>query len=93
MLLGDLIARFTDEAVAAETFLGLSNLALLAYVRAQAQSSGLDLGAYAAAAAQRYASEASEEEWITLIGAMSRAPDPGAVYLERALMHTGSVAP
>jgi hypothetical protein len=87
MLLGDLMARFTDESVAEEAILRLANLPLLAELRAQAQASGLDLGAYAAAAASRYASEAPDEEWTTLIGAMSRAKDPGAVYLERALLY------
>jgi hypothetical protein len=87
MLLGDLIAQFTDEAVAEETILGLSDLALLAELRARAQASGLDLGAYAAAAVNRYASEASDEEWVTLMGALGRADDPGAIYLKRALAY------
>jgi len=87
MLLGDLIAQFTDETVAEEAILGLSDLALLAELRAQAQASGLDLGAYAAAAVNRFASEASDEEWVTLIGAMGRAQDPGAIYLKRALAY------
>jgi hypothetical protein len=85
VLLGDLVARFADETVAEEAILGLSDLALLAALRARAETSGLDLGAYAAAAVNRYASDASDEEWVTLIGAMGRARDPGAVYLERAL--------
>jgi hypothetical protein len=46
MLLGNLIARFADETVAEEAILGLSDLALLAELRAQAEASGLDLGAY-----------------------------------------------
>ena len=52
-----------------------------------AEASGLDLGSFAAAAACRYAAEASHEEWITLMGAMGRARDPGASYLERALAY------
>ena len=87
MLLGDLIARLFDETVAEEAILGLSDLALLAQLRARAEASKLDLGAYAEAAASRYASEASDEEWITLMGAMGRAQDPGAVYLKRALAY------
>jgi len=85
MLLGDLIARFTDEAVAEEAILSLGNLSLLAAARAQAHAEGLEPGAFAAAATLRFASEAPDEEWTTLIGALSRASDPGAVYLERAL--------
>jgi hypothetical protein len=87
MLLGDLIAQFTDEAVAEEAILGLADLSLLAESRARAQASGLDLGAYAAAAVNRYASDASDEEWVTLLGALGRARDPGAIYLERALAY------
>lgn len=87
MLLGNLIARFSDETAAEEAILGLSDLVLLAELHAQAQANGLDLGAYAAAIVNRYASEASDEEWITLMGAMGRAPDPGAIYLERALAY------
>ena len=87
MLLGDLIAGLTDDVIAEEAILDLTDLALLAEVRTRAQADGLGLGAYAAAAVSRYAAEASDEEWITLIGAMGRAPDPGAVYLDRALSH------
>ncbi len=87
MQLGELIARFADEAEAEEAILGLADLALLAELRKRADADGLDLGAYAAAAVNRYAAVASDEEWITLIGAMSRARDPGAIFLERALAH------
>jgi hypothetical protein len=87
MLLGDLIAGLTDDVFAEEAILDLTDLALLAEVRARAQADGLGLGTYAAAPVSRYAAEASDEEWITLIGAMGRAPDPGAVYLDRALAY------
>ena len=87
MMLGDLVARLADETAVEETLFGLTDLALLADLRAQADASGLDLGPYAAAAASRYASDAPEEEWVTLIGAMSRSQDPGAVYLKRAFAY------
>jgi hypothetical protein len=92
MLLGDLIARLSDDVAAEELVLGLADLALLARLRAQADASGLDLGAYVAAAVNRYASEAPAEEWTTLMGAMTRAQDPGAVYLERALAYVARPA-
>jgi hypothetical protein len=88
MMLGELIARMTDEAVVEETLFALTDLALLADLRARADASGLELGAYAAAAASRYASNAPEEEWVTLMGAMSRSQDPGSVYLKRAFAYT-----
>lgn len=87
MMLGDLVARLADETAAEETLLALTDLTLLADLRAQADANGLELGPYAAAAASRYASEATEEEWVTLMGAMSRSQDPGAVYLKRAFAY------
>jgi hypothetical protein len=87
VLLGDLIARFKDEAVAAETVLAIGDLAMLAALREQAAATGLDIGACIAAAVRRYASHASDEEWITLMGLMGRAQDPGAVYLKRAVVY------
>jgi hypothetical protein len=85
MLLGDVLARFDDEAVAAETMLALDDLALLARLREQAEADGQSLGAFAAAAVRRYAAGASDEEWITLMGALGRARDPGLVCLRRAV--------
>ena len=76
-----------DGTAIEETLLSLADLALLAELRAQADADGLELGAYAAAAATRYASEASEEEWVTLLGAMARTQDPGLIYLKRAFVH------
>ena len=88
MLLGDLIARFAVKAVIEEAVLAIGDLVLLAALREQATADGLDLGTYAAAAVRRYASEASDEEWITLMGAMGRTEDPGAIYLKRAFAYT-----
>jgi hypothetical protein len=93
MLLGDLINAFDDEAVAAETILRIGDLALIAAMREQADAIGLDLGAFAAATVRRYADEASDEEWTTLIGQMGRAADPGAVCLKRAFAHAIQSSP
>lgn len=87
MVFGDLIARLPDEGVAEEALLNLTDLPLLAELRTRAEAEGLDLGAYTAAAVNRYASEAPDEEWVSLIGAMGRAEDPAATYLERALTY------
>jgi hypothetical protein len=87
MLFGDFIAQLSDESVAEEMLLKLSDLALLTELRVQAEANGFDLGAFAAAAVNRYASEASDEEWATLMGALARTGDPGATYLRRALAY------
>jgi hypothetical protein len=85
MLLGDVLARFEDEAVATETILRLGDLTLVAVLRERAEASGQTLGDYAAGAVRRFAAEASDERWVTLMGAMARAEDPGAVCLRHAL--------
>lgn len=87
MLLGDLLARFSDTGAAAEAVLGLGDLALLHSVRRQAEARGLEIGEFAASAVGQYAAAASDEEWVTLLGAMNRDPDPGLVCFRRALAH------
>jgi hypothetical protein len=87
MLLGDLLARFADEGVAAEALLEVGDLTLVASVRDEAQVQGLEVGAFAAGAVRQYAAQASDEEWVALLGAMNRDPDPGIVCFKRALAH------
>jgi hypothetical protein len=84
MVLGDILARLTDEATAVETILNASNLMLLAAVKVQAATDELDLGACVVQTVQRYTNEADDEEWVTLIGLMNRTDDPGAICLKRA---------
>jgi hypothetical protein len=83
-MLGDILARLTDETTAVETILGAGDLTLLTVVKDRAAAEGLDLAACVTQTVQRYTHEASDEEWVTLIGLMNRADDPGAVCLKRA---------
>ncbi len=85
MLLGDLLAAFDDETVAAETVMRTGDLALMARLRAQAEADGMTLGNCAASAVRRFAAEASDERWVTLMGALARAQDPGLECLKHAL--------
>ena len=95
MLLGDVIARLTDETTAAEAILDLGDLGLLAGMRARAEENGVALGAYAAWAVRTYADNASSDEWMTLIGALGRSEDPGVTCLRRAFAYVlaGAAAP
>ena len=86
-MLGDVLARLTDETAAVETILGAGDLTLLTVVKERAAAEGLDLAACVTQTVQRYTHEASDEEWVTLIGLMNRANDPGAVCLKRAFEH------
>jgi hypothetical protein len=84
MLLGDVLARFTDDSFAAETILRLDDLPLVARITTEAEAQGRSLGEFAASSVRHYAAHARDEEWITLMGALGRADDPGAVCLKRA---------
>jgi hypothetical protein len=87
IMLGDLLARLTDETTALETILSAGDLKLLAAAQELAAADGLNLATYVTQAVQRYASEASDEEWVTLMGLLNRSPDPGTTCLNRALEH------
>jgi hypothetical protein len=93
MLLGDLLARFDDETVAAEAVLALDDLPLVARLRAGAAADGVTLGAYTAAAVRRYAAEAPDDEWLSLMSALGRAQDPGMVCMRRALAYMAAGIP
>ena len=84
MLLGDILNRLENDGEAAEIILGAGDLHLLAVMRERAEAEGLDLAAYAKAAVQRYAAQASDEEWLTMMGQIGRAADPGLTCLKRA---------
>lgn len=87
MLLGDLLARLTDEATAAEAVLSGGDLRLLLAMRSRAEENGVSLGAYAAWAVRVYADNASPNEWTALMGAVARADDPGTTCLLRAFAY------
>jgi hypothetical protein len=87
-MLGDLLASLTDETKALEAILSVGDLSLLTAVRERASAEGVELGAYVAETVQRYAAEATDEEWTTLMGALNRAADPGAACLKRAFEYS-----
>jgi hypothetical protein len=93
MLLGDLLSRFDDEDIAAEAVLHVGDLAMIGRLREEAEADGVTFGAYAAGAVRRYAAEASDQEWTTLMGVLARSRDPGAACLRRALAHVLGQAP
>jgi hypothetical protein len=87
MLLGDLLASFEDDGLAAEIALRVGDLATLNRMRQQADANGISVGEYAQSAVRRFADGATDEEWVSLIGAMGRTDDPGAVCLQRAFAY------
>ena len=86
-MLGDLLASLTDETTAVETLLQLGDLTLLETARGKAAEEGIELAACVTQSVQRYASTASDEEWVTLMGMLNRSQDPGATCLRRAFAY------
>jgi hypothetical protein len=85
MLLGDVIARFEDEGVVSETLFALNELVLTARIATLAAENNLSVGELAMQSISCFVNGASEEEWLKLIGQMSRAENPGQVFLRHAL--------
>jgi hypothetical protein len=84
MMLGDVLKRLTDDAAAAEIILGVGDLPMLNAMRERAEAEGLDLAAFSRGAVRRYSAEASDEEWVTMLGLVTRSDDPGTTCLRRA---------
>ena len=87
MLLGELIARLKDETVAGEALVSLGNLAMVARLVALAAERNVPVGQLVAQAVGQFVNGASDEEWLSLVGHMSGAADPGRVFLHRVLMN------
>jgi len=82
MLLGDIIAAFQDEAVINETLFSLGDLALTARLVALAAESNVSTGELAIESVGRFVNGASDEEWLTLIGQMSRSENPSGFFFD-----------
>jgi hypothetical protein len=85
MLLGQVLERLGDEAFAAETLVGLKDLALMVEVEAAGRPFGENIGEYAAGASRRFAELASDEDWLALMTALERADDAGTACLRHML--------
>jgi hypothetical protein len=85
MMLGDVLRCLNDDVEATEVILGVGDLRLMTAAQQRAEAEGLALAAYLRGVVQRYAAEATDEEWITLMGTIGRAADPGMACVKRAL--------
>jgi hypothetical protein len=86
MLMGDIIARFEDEVAANETLLALGDLALTLRVTTLAAENNVSVGQFAMQAVGHFVNGAGDGDWLTLIGQMSLAEDPGMLFLRHALL-------
>lgn len=91
MLLGDLIAKIQDPAFAEEALMALDDLPLMCRLAEAAAEKGVTASVFATRAIGRFIDNATDEDWLTLVGLMSRADNPGQVFLRRIL--TGALGP
>ncbi len=85
MLLGDIIARLQDDAIAGEALFALDDLPLTARVLAAAREAEMPPGEFASRLVARFVHNASDEDWLALIGRLARTDDPGRVFLRHVL--------
>ena len=88
MLLGDVIASFQDPVLADEALLALDDLVLAARIAAAAAEEDITPGEFAMQSIGHFVNRADDEEWLTLIGQMSRTDNPGQVFLRRILANS-----
>jgi hypothetical protein len=83
-----MIARFEDDAFVSEALFALDDLALAARIAASADQNSMSAGEFVTQAIGQFINCAGDEEWLTLIGLMSRTDNPGQVLLRRALSNS-----
>jgi hypothetical protein len=77
MNLGTLIDALEDEGYAAGALDAIGDVVLLAQVHAMREAHDETPGEYVANASRRFASRASDEDWLSLMNTMERADTPG----------------
>lgn len=81
MSFGALLRKLRDENKAEEALFAVGDLVLVAEVELIRQSFGESTSEYVAAAAQRFANTASDDDWLQLMNRLERAGDHAAVCL------------
>jgi hypothetical protein len=68
-----------------ETLVSLDDLPLMLRVEAAAAKRDLTAGEFANEAVALFSSQASDDDWVSLIGSMGRVPDPGRICLKKMI--------
>jgi hypothetical protein len=84
--LGKIISQLNDEALVQEALAGLDDFVLLARLRSAADTAEESLASFTAALVGHFMQHASDEAWMWLITAATRAHDPAAAILHGMLV-------
>lgn len=93
MLLGDVLAKFEDAAFATEALFTIDDIVLTTRIGVAAAAEELTPGEFAMQSIRRFVNGASDEEWLALIELISRAENPGQVFLRRVLSNALAIRP
>jgi hypothetical protein len=85
MLLGEIIAKIQDPSFAEEGLMELDDLPLMCSITEAAAEEGLPASEFAGREIGRFIYNATDEDWLTLVGLMSRADNPGRTFLHHVL--------
>jgi hypothetical protein len=83
MQLGTLLTQLESDSHAGAALQALGDIVLLARVEAMGAEHDEAPGEYVANGARRFASRASDEDWLGLMNAIEKADDPGRAVLEK----------
>jgi hypothetical protein len=83
--LGVLLSSLDEESDATAALDSIGDLVLYAKVLKVGARYDEAPGQYVSAAVRRYASKASDEDWLTLMAAIEKGDNPGRVALQRIL--------
>jgi hypothetical protein len=83
MLLGDLLAQVEHAGANGNAAALIDDLSLLTQVAAVAAEEGSDPDSYVLFAVRRFERAASPDDWVSLMGDVSRDPDSGGACLRR----------
>lgn len=93
MQLGNMLARFEDAAFATEALFAIDDIVLAARIGAAAAAEEMTPGEFAVQSVGSFVNGASDEEWLTLLGLMSRSENPGQLFLRRVLSNALAAYP
>jgi hypothetical protein len=85
MLLGGLLNRLSDEAVALELLMDLDDLALLSRVQTAADAHGMTPGEVITSAVNHFTRHADSDRWLQLMTTINQSDNPGGAALKQML--------
>ncbi len=85
MMLSHILRAFTEHSIADEALLSMGDVVLIALVEQEGALQGETRGEYVSGAVRRFASIASDEDWLAVMNTLERSDKPAADFLRQAL--------